>query len=358
MKTVTVCTFVCLFSLACYCDVPIPTVALTVDQAQQQLDTDHLRVHFIDIGPGLAVLIQTPQNRRNIFIDGGKWGLSDMMEYVAEFVPDDDTMDLAIVTHADYDHYSGMGKIFTKYDVGEFWYTGYTSEDLERKPAWSNFLEQVESEEDCVVRNPVGQWKEVGDTIVVDTQNTPATDDDIKIVLLNVDSQPPHKDAVSGRSFQESQLRNNASLVFRLVYGEVSFLFTGDINGRDDDSFDPNEIDSEELELWVRHTLYGHKYSLKADVLQVSHHGSNGASSLRFLQAVSPEWAVITAGHAYDHPRVDTLSRLSMAGIKTLRTDAGDSTPENAVKDPRGDDCYVFETDGTEITRLLKVAIE
>jgi competence protein ComEC len=346
------------FSINVWADV----TSITLNDANSQLDESKLRVHFIDIGPGLAVLIQTPNNQKNIFIDGGKWGLNDMEQYVATFLTPGSTMDLTILTHGDYDHYEGMKRIFEKYQVSEFWYTGYKSDVLDGKVEWTEFLEDVENETDCEIRNPINQWKEVGDVITIDDRDTTSTQDDIKIILLNVDDQPPERDGIFGRSFEESERRNNASLVFKLIYEDISFLFTGDINGRDKESSDNNEIDSEELELWVRHTLNNQKFDLKSTVLQASHHGSNGASSLKFIEAVDPTYVVITAGHVYDHPKKKTLDRLELAGIdssKILRTDDGDSTPENwAIKDPRGDDSYAFQVNGQEITDIFKIRME
>jgi beta-lactamase superfamily II metal-dependent hydrolase len=79
--------FMLVFPPALHAQVPVPTNAITIDQAKQELSNDQLRVHFIDIGPGLAVLVQTPGDRVNIFIDGGKWGLKDMMKYAVRILP-------------------------------------------------------------------------------------------------------------------------------------------------------------------------------------------------------------------------------------------------------------------------------
>jgi len=324
------------------------------------LNVKDLTVHLIDVGPGLAAFIQAPIDGYKIFIDGGEWGTDDMMDYMAEFILDDDEIDLLIVTHPDKDHYFGAKKIIDKYQVNEFWYTGYTCEALEEYDKWTDFLEAVENGGNCTSRNPIGECRQVGDIITLDNQGTTTTEDDLMAVLLNVDADPPEKDPVFGREFVESERRNNASLVFKLIYGDNSFLFTGDINGRDKDSDDPDLIDSEELELWTRHTLQPEKFDLTAEVLQVPHHGSNGASSTKFLEAVNPTWAVIAAGHRNDHPREETLERLQAVGANILRTDEGDSTPESASnhRDPRGDDCFIFQVNGENITNLLRVEID
>jgi beta-lactamase superfamily II metal-dependent hydrolase len=328
------------------------------------LDETRLRVHFIDIGPGLAALIQTPNDNRHIFIDGGKWGVADMETYVENFVdPDESNIDIAIVTHPDYDHYKGMERILDKYEVGEFWYTGYESEEL--PDSWDTFVSKIESEEDCTMYWPLEDWVSAGDYEVLDDGGTPDdASDDVGILHLNVGSDPPEVGPVFGRRFSESERRNNASYVFKVIYGDVAFLFTGDINGRDKEHTSEdteNEIDSEELELWTRHSV-SNEYSLKSTVIQISHHGSNGSSSLPFLQAVGATWAVIPAGHEHDHPTVSALARIQKAGIAAdhiLRTDDGDSTPEtSSLKDIRGDDSFIFETDGQTITRVLRVTSE
>jgi beta-lactamase superfamily II metal-dependent hydrolase len=96
---------------------------------------------------------------------------------------------------------------------------------------------------------------------------------------------------------------NNSSIVARLVFGDHSFLFTGDA------------YQTIEKELLKRGAV------LDSDFLKIAHHGSKYSSSPEFIGEVSPEAAVISAGkdNKYGHPNQDTLDRL--AGIKVLRTD-------------------------------------
>ena len=63
--------------------------------------------------------------------------------------------------------------------------------------------------------------------------------------------------------------------------------------------------------------------NLKADVLRVAHHGSNTASTMEFLKAVQPKYAVISVGkdNGYGHPHTEVLERLDKIGDKVLRTD-------------------------------------
>jgi competence protein ComEC len=65
------------------------------------------------------------------------------------------------------------------------------------------------------------------------------------------------------------------------------------------------------------------QYDLKSDVLKVGHHGSNSSSSVAFLKAVSPKYAVISVGKGndYGHPTQVTLDKIADVGIQVFRTD-------------------------------------
>ena len=129
------------------------------------------------------------------------------------------------------------------------------------------------------------------------------------------------------------------------------------------DSLRSSADTDEEFELWVRHQLLP-ECNLKTTVLQAPHHGSDGSCSLPFLRAVDPEWIVVPAGRnlTFNHPREGSLRRLEAVidnDERILRTDEGDATPEEAsVTEDRGDDCYIFETDGASITALLRVEVD
>ena len=97
---------------------------------------------------------------------------------------------------------------------------------------------------------------------------------------------------------------NNFSIVCRLVHGEESFLFTGDIERAAE-----NDI------------LNSGEY-IRSNVLKVGHHGSTSSSTTDFIQAVSPEYAVICVGkdNSYGHPKQAVLDRLTKIGAKIMTT--------------------------------------
>ncbi len=102
---------------------------------------------------------------------------------------------------------------------------------------------------------------------------------------------------------------NNNSLVCKLKYKNFSMLFTGDI---------------EEIAEKAILTKYSkNKNILKADVLKVAHHGSKTSSTIDFLKAVKPNYAVIGVGkdNNFGHPSDITIQNLKDMGVKIYRTD-------------------------------------
>lgn len=97
---------------------------------------------------------------------------------------------------------------------------------------------------------------------------------------------------------------NDMSIVLRVDYGSKSFLFTGD------------------AEAYAEYTLVD-AGSLSADVLKVGHHGSSTSSTMEFLEAVKPKYAIISCGryNSYGHPRQETLNKLNSIGALVYRTD-------------------------------------
>lgn len=103
----------------------------------------------------------------------------------------------------------------------------------------------------------------------------------------------------------QSENQNNNSIVGRLDYGETSVLYTGDM-----------EAEGEEL------LLAKDVGRLDSDILKVGHHGSKTSSCTEFLEAVSPDYAVISVGedNEYGHPHEETMSRLEAVGARVLQT--------------------------------------
>ncbi|MBQ3126399.1 MAG: MBL fold metallo-hydrolase, partial [Clostridia bacterium] len=104
------------------------------------------------------------------------------------------------------------------------------------------------------------------------------------------------------REYEET---NDTSIVIRIVYGETSFLFTGD------------------AEMTAEHDMVDSGRPLHATVLKAGHHGSDTSSSYVFLREVMPEYVVISVGedNSYGHPHDEAMSRFRDVGAQVLRTD-------------------------------------
>lgn len=99
---------------------------------------------------------------------------------------------------------------------------------------------------------------------------------------------------IKNNMISENSINNN-SIVAKLVYKEISILFTGDIE------------EKAEKELLKYYNNF-----LNCDILKVAHHGSNSSTTEDFLEKVSPKIALIGVGenNLYKHPNNEVISRL------------------------------------------------
>ena len=237
---------------------------------------DHkLKIDFFDVGQGEAILIDAP-NGNQVLIDGGP---SDtILAKLGEALPfSDRKIELVILTHPDADHLSGLVEVLKRYDVGEILETGILGSSAEYQ-IWN---ELIKTKKIPVVFARAGQVVSLADGVA------------IKILY------PVNK--INGQDYSDKT--NNTSIVGKIVYGKNSVLFTGDAEAAAENAL-----------------LLSHE-NLKADILQVGHHGSKNSSGQEFLNAIAPVTAVIQVGanNKYGHPTPEVLDRLK--GIKVFRTD-------------------------------------
>jgi len=234
-----------------------------------------LEVVFFDVGQGDSIFIETPK-KQQILIDGGPDSV--ILEKLGKEMPFyDNTLDLIILTHPEKDHLTGLISVLKRYKVENILWTGVKRDTLEFQE-WERKI--LEEKANIKIAHPL--QKIIASKTVLE-------------ILYPFEN-------LAGREFEDS---NETSIVSRLVFGENSFLFTGDIRK------------SEEKEILEQRT------NLDSDILKVSHHGSKTSSSKEFIEKVLPEIAVISAGkgNSYGHPHQEVLDILEDYGIKILRTD-------------------------------------
>ena len=230
---------------------------------------DRLHVLFFDVGQGDAIFIETPRGRQMV-VDGGAdaLALTRLLGERMRFY--DRRIDIVAATHPHDDHVGGLAQVLERYDVGVVMERRIEYESATYQ-AWARAVDAEVANGARVIEASAGQ--------VI------ALDDDVRIEVLG-----PPQELLRGT---ESDV-DNASLVLRLVYGEVSLLLTGDI-----------------FEAAERRMLESGA-ALDSDVLKVPHHGSDSSSTAEFLDAVSPASAVISVGadNRFGHPSKDVMMRL------------------------------------------------
>ncbi len=264
-----------------------------------------LRVSMIDVGQGDAILVEFPGGEA-LLVDTGPLTLAGDAgkRTVVPFLKRKGigAIDMLIITHPDADHCGGAASVIRSLPVrrvvesgagGGGWtavYGSYHAEALVRgAPLSLAWRGEMLSAPPCARL----------------------------YVLWPVRGRTAHPRA-SRRGGS-----NNASIVFKLVYGDVSFLFTGDA-----------EMESE------TGMIRSFGSFLRSTVLKVAHHGSDSGTSQDFLDAVRPAVALVSVGlhNRFRHPSPAVLGRLGEAGARVLRTDR-----EGAV---------VLTTDGRSVREL------
>lgn len=244
--------------------------AITASTLNNELEL--LKIHFIDVGQADCILIELPTNEEILIDAGNKGDNKTIINYIKNQGIDD--IEYFILTHFHEDHIGSAPDILREFDVDKI----YIPDTTTNTQIYKDTIQAIEKENAEVI-------KAKGGTSIIDTANL-----DFEVLAPN--------------SMWYSEM-NEFSLVTKLVYGDTSFLFTGDAES------------VSELEM-VRAG-----YDLDVDLLKVGHHGGETSTSKIFLDVVTPEYSIISVGEGnnYGHPNDKTLNRLSATGSKIYRTD-------------------------------------
>lgn len=239
---------------------------------------DFLVVSFLNVGQGDSIFIEAP-NGKQVLIDAGPD--SSVVRELGKVMPFwDRSIDVVIPTHADKDHIGGFPEIFKRFDI-DIVYDSQTSATTSIYEAYDSYKTKEEAEIKTASNS---------DTIIIDEKRE---------IYLRVFF--PEKDI-------SNLERNDASTIVQLVYGEIEFMLTGDAGSM--------------VEEYLVHE-YGE--GLSSDVLKAGHHGSKTSSSLVFLEAVSPNFVVVSAGedNSYGHPHKEVIENISLVKASMLQTKYG-----------------------------------
>ncbi len=239
-----------------------------------------LRVTFLDVGQGDAAVVQFPDGHTLSIDAGGIAGTSfDIGGRVVSptyWALGIRRLDYMSISHSDPDHIGGAASVFRDFHPREIW---------EGVPVPPNV--------------PTKVLRTMADNASVVWHNLQVNDHfSFGKVELFVRHPPPP-------DWERQKVRNNDSEVLELRYGDVSFVFTGDI-GRE-----------------VEHDIAGSFAPAAIRILKVPHHGSGTSSSREFLEALRPSVAVISAGRGnpFGHPVPSVVARYHDIGAAIFRTD-------------------------------------
>ncbi len=267
-----------------------------------------LTVHFIDVGQGDSILVQTPGGK-NLLIDTGGWreefltGAGAGNQVVAPYLRRIGVhrLDVLVLTHPHEDHAGGAAFLVKNFPVGLTLAPPPAVTGGSGKPQKVKSAEEIPAAFTALVKNmeasgiPV-EAARAGDSLTLDST--------VHIEILSPGEM----------SGSKSNL-NNISLVLKMTFKDRTFIFTGD------------------AEVEAQGELLKRGEELKADVLKMPHHGSRTLLP-ELVEQVKPEVAVIPVGahNTFGHPAPSTLDLLDRTGATVYRTDL--------------DGAVIVETDG------------
>ena len=229
-----------------------------------------MQVHFIDVGQADSTFIELG-NGQTMLIDAGRSSdASTIVSYVKNLQYE--SIDYVVATHPHDDHIGGMATVLDSFQIGKM----YMPKQAHTISAFENMLDVIENKN-------------------IDLHTAKAGVNILSSGPIVIDILAPFADSYSNL--------NNCSAIVKLTYGKTVMIFTGDSEKEIESQLGTSNID--------------------ADLLKIGHHGSKSSSATSFIEAVSPEIAVISVGegNSYGHPHAETLAILNQVGADIYRTD-------------------------------------
>lgn len=228
-------------------------------------DQTSLKVYFFDVGQADSMLIQN--NGENMLIDAGNNEDGEMLVNNLKTLGVE-KIDYLVGTHPHEDHIGGMDDIINNFSIGKIFMPNVTT----NTKTFEDVIDAAKNK-DLQIETP-----KIGDEFTVGNANC-------GVVYVGADKEN----------------LNLSSIIIKLNYNNLSYLFTGDAEAEIENKIDVGKI----------------------NILKVAHHGSDTSSSEKFVKETAPEVAIISVGkdNSYGHPSDEIIKRYEEVGSKIYRTD-------------------------------------
>ncbi|OEF96191.1 ComEC/Rec2 family competence protein [Desulfuribacillus alkaliarsenatis] len=240
----------------------------SIDSTNLEINPDTVLVHFIDVGQANATLMIGPDF--TVLVDAGHFRRDDVVPYLRSIGVKE--LDLLVGSHPHADHIGQFDKVLDAFPVTEVWMSG----DVHTTRTFERAIDAISRSEASYYEPRAGESFEIGSLI---------------LEVLNPEQ-------LTG-DFHEG------CIAIRAVYKDFSVLLTGDI------------------ERPIEQKLVNEGTYLKSTILELGHHGSRTSSSQEFIDAVTPDIAIYSAGrdNEYGHPHKQVIDRLYENAIPVYGTD-------------------------------------
>ena len=233
--------------------------------SQIDVNEDVLRVYYFDVGQADSILVVN--NGESMLIDAGNNGDGNLVVNNLKTIGIN-RLTYVVGTHPHEDHIGGLDNVINNLDIG----TVFMPRTSTNTKTYEDVIDAIANKKKKIT------VPKVGDTFKVGNANCE---------IMSIGDN-------------EKNL-NECSIVIRMEYNGISYLFTGDA-----------EKENETARSWPQ-----------TDILKAGHHGSSTSSSQSFLDQVQPSVIIISCekGNDYGHPHKETMERFEKLGATIYRTD-------------------------------------